>query len=904
MTINGTLTPTARRVTIPTWVCKVVMAITGLIMAAFVFIHMVGNVKILTDPAQMDHYAQWLRTIGEPALPYGSVLWILRVILLSCVLLHICGALILWRRGALTHTPGVRRLKHRGWAAKLMLPTGLILIAFIVIHLLDLTIGTVVESAAFRHPDSRFYAAANVVASMSRPVMFAAYVIALIAIGLHLSHGIERAWQDLGGRSPRIGTVVRIAGYAIALAVVIGDLTVIAASHMGAISVALALPLAAGRTHLRIDEGAPVDAHEPEVEPERMWDEFVSHARLVSPGNRRTFRVVVVGTGLAGASAAAALAELGFGVDAITTLDTPRRSHSVAAQGGINAARARRVDSDSVQRFVTDTIKGGDFRARESEVWRLGIESARVIDHMNALGVPFAREYGGSLSTRSFGGVQVSRTYYSRGQTGQQLQVAASSSLMRQVAAGRVTLWVRHEMLDVVVADGRAAGVITRDMITGRTRFHPAHAVVIATGGYGNVYYYSTLAKNCSTTGIWRAHRAGAALASPSMIQFHPTALPVSFPWQSKTTLMSESLRNDGRIWVPRSPGDDRDPNAIPEEERDYYLERKYPAFGNLTPRDIASRAAREQIESGHGVGPERNSVYLDFRDALERVGRRVIAERYGNLLDMYLDATGEDPYTRPMRIAPGAHFTMGGLWVDFRLMTTIPGLFAAGEANAAYHGANRLGANSLLAACVDGAFTIPRTVPDYLAGILGQELLSVDDSRVIAAREGVESRLQGLLHIDGATPTDSFARKLGDIMYQGCGVVRSKESLEAALSDIDALQQRMGADLRVSGETGHFNTDLVAAARLQDSIQMATLMCVDAWHREESCGAHFRSEYQTEQGEAQRRDDQWMNVSAWTTDGWHDLRTDGAAPLAITCTHHAEELTFTTVPLATRNYQ
>jgi succinate dehydrogenase / fumarate reductase flavoprotein subunit len=631
-----------------------------------------------------------------------------------------------------------------------------------------------------------------------------------------------------------------------------------------------------------------------------MWDEFIAGARLVSPSNRRRFTVVVVGTGLAGAGAASSLAELGFHVEAITAHDTPRRAHSVAAQGGINAARARRVDGDQLARFVRDTVKGGDFRARESEAWRLGQESSRVIDHMNALGVPFAREYGGSLSTRSFGGVQVSRTYYSRGQTGQQLEVAAASALMRQVAAGNVALWVRHEVLDFVVADGRMQGVVTRDLRTGAIRVHRAHAVVLATGGFGNLYFHSTLAKNSNATATWRAHRLGAAFASPSFIQFHPTALPVSSAWQSKTTLMSESLRNDGRIWVPRNPDDPRPPGEIPEEDRDYYLERAYPAFGNLTPRDIASRAATAQIAGGHGVGPLRNSVYLDFRDALERLGRDTIAERYGNLFTMYRDSTGEDPYQVPMRIAPGAHFTMGGLWVDYRLMSTIPGLFVAGEANAAYHGANRLGANSLLAACVDGSFTIPRVVPDYLAGLLGTPLVDEGDPAVRDALSRVEERMGALLAVRGSTPARVFHRSLGQILYETCGVVRTREGLESGIRRIAELRAAFHADVRVSGAESEYNQDLVEAARVGDYLELAELACVDAWHREESCGAHFRAEHQVD-GEAARDDGHWMLVSAWTTSGWE---APGAEPATITCTHHAEPLTFRSVRVAQRNYK
>ena len=651
---------------------------------------------------------------------------------------------------------------------------------------------------------------------------------------------------------------------------------------------------------VRIVEGTPLDAHEPVgVEPDRMWSHFVSDARLVSPSNRRHLRVVVVGTGLAGAGAASSLAELGYDVVAITAHDTPRRAHSVAAQGGINAARARRVDGDSLARFVRDTVKGGDFRARESEAWRLGEESTRVIDHLNALGVPFAREYGGSLATRSFGGVQVSRTYYSRGQTGQQLQVATSSALMRQVGAGHVELWVRHEVLDVLVVDGRAAGVITRDLRTGAIRVHRAHAVVLATGGYGNLYFHSTLAKNSNATAIWRAHRAGAAFASPSFIQFHPTALPVSSPWQSKTTLMSESLRNDGRIWVPTAPGDARPPSEIPEGERDYYLERAYPAFGNLTPRDIASRAARAQIDSGHGVGPLHNSVYLDFRDALERLGRATVEERYGNLFTMYRAATGEDPFTRPMRIAPGAHFTMGGLWVDYRLMSTLPGLFVAGEANAAYHGANRLGANSLLAACVDGSFTIPRTVPDYLAGLLGQGLVAEDDPALVRALDAVSARTRALLDVHGSTPAKEFHRRLGEVMYRDCGVVRDRAGLEDGLRDVSELRRAFHEDVAVSGVEGEYNQDLVEAGRVSDYLELAELMCVDALHREESCGAHFRAEHQ-EGGEAVRDDEHWCLVSAWTTSGWDGNGKGG--PLV--ATHHAEHLRFRSVQVATRSYR
>ena len=500
------------------------------------------------------------------------------------------------------------------------------------------------------------------------------------------------------------------------------------------------------------DVGENLDARLPDCPPEQAWARRRDEYRLVNPANRRKLTVIVVGTGLAGAGAAATLGRLGYRVECFSLHDAPRRAHSVAAQGGINAARARKVDGDSLARFVKDTVKGGDYRGREADVVRLGLESGRVIDHMEAIGAPFAREYGGQLATRSFGGVQVSRTYYTRGQTGQQLEIACAQALQEQVAAGSVRMHTRTEMLDLIVADSRAQGIVTRDLLSGEVQAHTAHAVVLATGGYGSVYHYSTLAMASNATATWRAHRRGAAFASACMVQFHPTALPVSSHWQSKTTLMSESLRNDGRIWVPVRPGDERAPNEIPEDERDYYLERKYPAFGNLTPRDVASRNAREQIESGRGVGPLRNSVYLDFRDALERLGKETIASRYGNLFEMYLDATGEDPYEVPMRIAPGAHFTMGGLWVDFDQMSTIPGLFVGGEASNNYHGANRLGANSLLSASVDGWFVLPLAVPNYLAGLVGSRPLSPDAPEALQAVADTRERIEALMAVAGPT--------------------------------------------------------------------------------------------------------------------------------------------------------
>lgn len=638
--------------------------------------------------------------------------------------------------------------------------------------------------------------------------------------------------------------------------------------------------------------GDDLDPRTPDGDPATAWQRRRDGYRVVGPLNRRKFSVIVVGTGLAGAGCAAALGELGYRVHAFTFHDAPRRAHSVAAQGGINAMRGRTVDNDSIARFVTDTVKGGDFRGREADAFRLAEESARVIDHLNALGAPFAREYGGPLATRSFGGVQVSRTYYTRGQTGQQLQVAASQALLRQVAAGTVTLHTRQEMLDLIVADGRARGIVVRDLVTGELAAQTAHAVVLATGGYGTVFYQSTLARNSNATAAWRAHRRGAYLASPSFVQFHPTALPVSAPWQAKTTLMSESLRNDGRIWVPATAGDDRAPGQIPEAERDYYLERKYPTYGNLTPRDVASRAAREQIESGHGVGPLRNSVYLDFADALARLGRATLAERYGNLFDMYRDATGEDPYTVPMRIAPAAHFTMGGLWTDYNQMSSVPGLFVGGEAGWGYHGANRLGANSLLSACVDGWFVLPYSVPDYLAGLLGEPVLAPDDPAVVDTTAAVADRIDRLVSIGGTTGPAAFHRELGEILYRGAGVARSAQSLTRALGEIAALRERFWSDLRVVGATGQFNQELERAGRVADFLELAELMCTDALDRNESCGAHFRVEHQTADGEARRDDEAWRFASVWET------AADGR-PI-----RHREPLAFTATALQTRNYQ
>ena len=648
---------------------------------------------------------------------------------------------------------------------------------------------------------------------------------------------------------------------------------------------------------MNITQGPELNPRIPAAtDPAQRWSDHVQQLKLVSAANRPRFTVVVVGAGLAGAGAAASLAELGYKVVCLTYHDSARRAHSVAAQGGINAARGKRVDGDGLARFVTDTIKGGDFRAREAEAWRLAEESSRVIDHLDALGVPFAREYGGSLANRSFGGVQVSRTFYSRGQTGQQLQIAAHQALLRQVKAGRVDLFTRHEVLDFVVSGGRVRALVARHLVSGNLRVFPADAIVLATGGYGNVYHHSTLAKMSNATAIWRAHRRGAALAYPSFIQFHPTALPMQYPWQSKTTLMSESLRNDGRIWVPKKAGDTRPANDIPEDERDYYLERKYPAFGNLTPRDVASRAAREQIENGHGVGPAANAVNLDFSRAMETVGEKTLNERYGNLFEMYRSATGEDPRRTPMRIAPGAHFTMGGLWVDYNLMSTIQGLFVAGEASFAYHGANRLGANSLLSACVDGFFVIPRVVPNYLAQHLGEPRMDADDPVVTKVVSAVTQRVVSLQTAGGDTPATEFHAQLGQIMYQHCGVSRTRRGLEEGWHKVDRLRAAYRRQVRVTGAVNQTNPDLEVALRVEDYLQLAQTMCLDAWEREESCGAHFRQEYSHE-GEAVRRDETYQHVSAWLTRGWE-------SPEGPQFQLRREPLRFETVAVQQRSYR
>ncbi len=623
------------------------------------------------------------------------------------------------------------------------------------------------------------------------------------------------------------------------------------------------------------------------------WESHKFSVNLVNPANKRKFKIIVVGTGLAGASAAATLGELGYNVEAFTFHDTPRRAHSIAAQGGINAAKNYRNDGDSVWRLFYDTIKGGDYRSREANVHRLAEVSLNIIDQATAQGVPFAREYGGLLDNRSFGGAQVSRTFYARGQTGQQLLLGAYQALMRQVDTGKVRLHTRAEMLDLVVKDGQAVGIIVRDLVTGEVSSHSAHAVVLATGGYSNVFFLSTNAMASNVTAIWRAHRKGAAFANPCFTQIHPTCIPASDEFQSKLTLMSESLRNDGRIWVPKNPDEQRAANHVPESDRDYYLERTYPAFGNLVPRDVASRAAKRMVDSEYGVGPLKNGVYLDFRDSIERDGKAAIEERYSNLFEMYERITDEDPYQVPMRIYPAPHYTMGGLWVDYNLMTTIPGLYAIGEANFSDHGANRLGASALMQGLADGYFVLPYTIGDYLAGLLNTPTVPTDDPVFAETANQVDQRVDGYLDTRGTRSVDWFHKELGKIMLEYCGMSRSQTGLEKALSEIPALHEEYLSDVKVLGSANTFNQGLERAGRVDDFFELAQVMCLDALNREESCGGHFREEHQSEEGEALRDDEGFANVSAWEWTG------DASQPELNT-----EHLDFEDVTLTTRSYK
>jgi len=635
-----------------------------------------------------------------------------------------------------------------------------------------------------------------------------------------------------------------------------------------------------------------LDSKIPEGLINEKWTKHKFNVKLVNPANKRKYDIIIVGTGLAGASAAASLAELGYNVKAFCFQDSPRRAHSIAAQGGINAAKNYQNDGDSVYRLFYDTIKGGDYRAREGNVYRLAEVSVNIIDQCVAQGVPFAREYGGTLTNRSFGGAQVSRTFYAKGQTGQQLLLGAYSAMSRQIATDKVKMYNRHEMLDLVVIDGKARGIITRDLVSGKIESHSAHAVLLCTGGYGNVFYLSTNAKGSNVTAIWRAHKKGALFGNPCFTQIHPTCIPVSGEHQSKLTLMSESLRNDGRVWVPKAKGDKRKPQDIPENERDYFLERRYPSFGNLVPRDVASRNAKYVCDEGRGVGTSGLAVYLDFADAIKRDGKKVIESKYGNLFDMYEQITGENPYQTPMRIYPAVHYTMGGLWVDYNLMTTIPGCYALGEANFSDHGANRLGASALMQGLADGYFVIPYTIGDYLAG-MSSEKISTDHPAFKEAEKTIQERINKLLSIKGTKTVDEFHRELGKVMWDFCGMSRTSEGLKKAKEKVKQLRDEFWKNVNILGANEELNQSLEKAGRVADFLELGELMIDDAFHRNESCGGHFREEYQTEEGEAKRDDANFSYVAAW------EYKGDNQSEVL-----HKENLAFENVKLTQRSYK
>lgn len=636
-----------------------------------------------------------------------------------------------------------------------------------------------------------------------------------------------------------------------------------------------------------------LDAKIPEGPLERKWEDYRSKMKLVSPANKRNLDVIVVGTGLAGGSASASLAELGYNVKTFCFQDSPRRAHSIAAQGGINAAKNYQNDGDSVYRLFYDTVKGGDYRSREANVHRLAEVSSNIIDQCVAQGVPFAREYGGFLANRSFGGVQVKRTFYARGQTGQQLLLGAYSAMNRQIANGQVEMYPRHEMLELVMIDGKARGIIARNLVTGEIERHSAHAVVLASGGYGNVYYLSTNAMGSNVSAAWKAHKKGAFFANPCFTQIHPTCIPVSGEYQSKLTLMSESLRNDGRVWVPKDANDNREPNSIPDEDRDYYLERWYPAFGNLVPRDVASRAAKKVCDEGRGVGPTGYAVNLDFRDAINRLGKDGVSQRYGNIFDIYQKITGDNPYETPMQIYPAVHYTMGGLWVDYNLQTTIPGLFSIGESNFSDHGANRLGASALMQGLADGYFVLPYTIGQFLADEIKTPPIDTNRQEFEDAEQRVNDHINELMNVNGNKTVDYFHRELGKVIWDYCGMSRTKEGLEKADQMVKDIKEEFWKEIKIPGSANGLNPELEKAGRVADFIELGRLMIQDALNREESCGGHFREEHQTEEGEAQRRDDDFAYVAAWEYQG------DGQQEAL-----HKEHLEFDEVELKQRSYK
>ena len=791
---------------------KIVMGLTGLLLVGFLIEHLHGNLKLFEDSSgeSFNAYVEFLQS-------FGPLLLVAELGLAALFLCHIALAVRLTLENIQARKQKYVVRSNRGaqtFGSVTMFFTGALITGYLVKHLYDFRF----DSVFFDDP------AAAVKRTLSQPQHGLAYLAAAIVLGVHLSHGFRSAFQSIGLSHPRLNPLLEKLGYGLAALFAIGFAAFPHLFHVR-------LERGRRRTLMAPQASDRLDSKAPSGDIQDRWDKHRFDMKLVNPANKRKFHVIVVGTGLAGASAAASLAELGYGVSAFCIQDSPRRAHSIAAQGGINAAKNYPNDGDSVYRLFYDTVKGGDFRARESNVYRLAQISNNIIDQCAAQGVPFAREYGGVLSNRSFGGAQVSRTFYARGQTGQQLLLGAYSALMRQVGLGKVAMYPRREMLDVVVVDGVARGIITRNLKTGAYERFAADAVVLCTGGYGNVFYLSTNAKNCNVTANWRAYKRGAFFANPCFTQIHPTCIPVSGDYQSKLTLMSESLRNDGRVWVPKNQGDARTPGEIPEEDRDYYLERRYPSFGNLVPRDVASRAAKERCDAGFGVGATGLAVYLDFRDAIQRDGEDTIRQKYGNLFQMYEKITADNPYKVPMRIFPAVHYTMGGLWVDYNLESTLPGLFVLGEANFSDHGANRLGASALMQGLADGYFVVPYTIAGHFAGrTLGE--VSADAPEFAAAENDVRERTNRLLGAAGRRSVDSFHRQLGKIVWDHCGMARNADGLRMAAQRVASVREEFWDEVFVPGSGESFNQNLEHAGRVADFLEFAELMINDAAHR------------------------------------------------------------------------
>ncbi len=891
---------------------KLLMAVSGLVFIAYVLLHMYGNLKAFAGHDAYNEYAHHLRTIGEPMLPESGLLWVLRVVLVLALVAHVYAAVALWRRAGKARTQRYQVKRNRGSSFSSRLDALGRRDAAALRHL--------APAELHRRQGQRHRRRTNdpynlLVDSFGVWWLTLIYLVAMLALALHLHHGTWSAAQTLGltgtavrappGQGRRLGARRRHRRRLLARP------ARRALRHHHEVrtdpwpSMTEPVPSTSRPTQLSDDARGYYTPGEPLVDPvtptgpiKDRWTQRKFDNRLVNPANRRKMSVIIVGTGLAGGAAAATLGEAGYHVKSFCYQDSPRRAHSIAAQGGINAAKNYKEDGDSVFRLFYDTVKGGDYRSRESNVYRLAEVSANIIDQCVAQGVPFARDYGGLLDNRSFGGVQVSRTFYARGQTGQQLLIGAYQAMERQVAAGTVEQFTRHEMLELIVVDGKARGIIARDLVTGEIETHLADAVVLASGGYGNVFYLSTNAMGSNVTATWRAHRKGAYMANPCYTQIHPTCIPVAGEHQSKLTLMSESLRNDGRIWVPKNAEDcTKDPRDIPEEDRDYYLERIYPSFGNLVPRDIASRQAKNMCDEGRGVGPMvgdfRRGVYLDFADAIERLGEDAIREKYDNLFDMYERITGENPYQVPMRIYPAVHYVMGGLWVDYHLQSNIPGLFVTGEANFSDHGANRLGASALMQGLADGYFVLPNTIRDYLADAPSSTKIDESHPAVVEAQASVEERVAKFLSINGTRSADSFHKELGQIMWEYCGMERSEEGLRKAIDMIRELKAEFWTNLKVLGTADSLNQSLEKAGRVADFIELGELMCIDALNRRESCGGHFRAESQTEDGEALRDDDEFAYVAAWEFGG-----EDGQPVL------HKEDLIYTAIEMKQRSYK